>query len=208
MGSRRISVVDYGAGNIASVINMIKHVGGEAEVVSTPDALPRVEKLLLPGVGAFDHGIQSLKNGGWMDELNRSALERKVPILGICLGMQLMCLSSEEGQEAGLGWIDAKVLRFDFSGDAVPLKVPHMGWNTVSASRRDPLVSDWQEAQRFYFVHSYYVECASRSDVLLKCNYGKEFVAGFHRGNIWGVQFHPEKSHRFGMELFRRFLEV
>lgn len=208
MSKHRISVIDYGAGNIASVINMIKHVGGEAEIISEPRALSQVDKLLLPGVGAFDHGIQCLKAGGWMDPLNGAVLERQVPILGICLGMQLMCKSSEEGQEAGLGWIDAEVLRFDFEGEAAGLKVPHMGWNAVSTLRGDALVSDEQVERRFYFVHSYYVECTNQQDVLLQCKYGKEFVAGFHRENIWGVQFHPEKSHKFGMELFKRFLEV
>jgi glutamine amidotransferase len=208
MGKRIISVIDYGAGNIASVINMIKHVGGEAEIISEPSALPHAEKLLLPGVGAFDHGMQCLKNGGWLDQLNKAVFERAVPILGICLGMQLMCRSSQEGQEPGLGWIEAKVLRFNLEGEIAALKVPHMGWNVVTLWHKNALISDEQNEQRFYFVHSFYVQCERERDIFLKCNYGNEFVAGFHHENIWGVQFHPEKSHKFGMEMFSRFLEV
>ncbi|WP_044874947.1 imidazole glycerol phosphate synthase subunit HisH [Pseudomonas sp. LFM046] len=208
MTSRTISIIDYGAGNIASVVNMIRHVGGEAEVIDSPDQLTSATKLLLPGVGAFDHGMQCLGNGGWPEKLQGAVMERKVPILGICLGMQLMCLSSEEGTQPGLGWIDARVRRFKFDGNERSLKVPHMGWSSVQVEHDDLLVPCDVTERRFYFVHSYYVECADRKDVLLSCTYGKEFVAGFHHENIWGVQFHPEKSHRFGMELFRRFLEV
>lgn len=208
MAKRMISVIDYGAGNIASVINMIKHVGGEAEIISSPDQVPRAEKLLLPGVGAFEHGIQCLKGGGWLEELEKAVVVRKVPILGICLGMQLMCKSSEEGLEPGLGWIDAQVKRFKFEGELIALKVPHMGWSKVRVERPDILFSDEAIERRFYFVHSYYVECMNQDDVLLRSTYGRDFVAGFNRENIWGVQFHPEKSHKFGMELFKRFLGV
>lgn len=204
----RVSVIDYGAGNIASVINMINHVGGEAETVSDPTRLADAEKLLLPGVGAFDHGMRCLHEGGWNEALDAVVLENRTPIIGICLGMQLMCRSSQEGQEEGLGWIDADVLRFEFGDDSSALKIPHMGWNTVQVIR--PGLIDLEQAVewRFYFVHSYYVSCANQQDVFLKCTYGTEFTAGFHRDNIWGVQFHPEKSHKFGMAVFKRFLEV
>lgn len=208
MNRRKISVINYGAGNIASVVNMIKHVGGEAEIISHPSELSKVQKLLLPGVGAFGHAMECLRVGGWLAELNQAVLQRKIPTLGICLGMQLMCKSSEEGQEAGLGWIDASVRRFEFQGDLSRLKVPHMGWNAVSVVGENSLVTSEALERRFYFVHSYYVECANKSDEMFVCNYGRDFVAGFHRENIWGVQFHPEKSHRFGMELFKQFLEV
>lgn len=208
MAKQMISVIDYGAGNIASVINMIKHVGGEAEIISSPGQVSQASKLLLPGVGAFDHGIQCLKAGGWIDELNKAVFERKVPTLGICLGMQLMCKSSEEGKSLGLGWFDARVRRFNFDGESIALKVPHMGWSKVRVERADPLISDEAIERRFYFVHSYYVECLNQDDVLLNGTYGRDFVAGFQRENMWGFQFHPEKSHKFGMELFKRFLEV
>ncbi|WP_323155220.1 imidazole glycerol phosphate synthase subunit HisH [Pseudomonas alvandae] len=207
MNKGKISVINYGAGNIASVVNMIQHVGGEAEIISCPSNLSNARKLLLPGVGAFGHAMECLKAGGWLPELDHAVLQRRIPTLGICLGMQLMCKTSEEGQEAGLGWIDARVRRFDFTQDAVNLKVPHMGWNVVSVSD-DSLISSESIDRRFYFVHSYYVDCADKSDEMFICDYGKKFVAGFHRENIWGVQFHPEKSHRFGMELFKKFLEV
>lgn len=208
MDRRTISVIDYGAGNIASVVNMIRHVGGEADVISSPHDLAHVEKLLLPGVGAFDHAMECLKRGGWLNELNKCVLEREIPVMGICLGMQLMCKSSEEGVAQGLGWVDAQVLKFDFQADSVRLKVPHMGWNAASVVKSDPLFVDLAIERRFYFVHSYYVDCRNERDVLLSCNYGRRFVAGFRSKNIWGFQFHPEKSHKFGMEIFKRFLEV
>jgi glutamine amidotransferase len=208
MIKRTISVIDYGAGNIASVVNMIKHVGGEANVISNPGDLANADKLLLPGVGAFDHAMRCLQQGGWLHALNEAVIQRKVPMLGICLGMQLMCNASEEGSEPGLGWIDATVRRFRFDGDLARLKIPHMGWNAVRSVVSDSLSSSESLENRFYFVHSYYVECMNKSDEMLICRYGHDFVAGFHRANIWGVQFHPEKSHRFGMALFKKFLEV
>ena len=203
-----IQIIDYGAGNIASVANMIDHIGGQPEIVSSPDQLKCNTKILLPGVGAFDHGINSLEEGGWLPMLKECVQVKRTPILGICLGMQLMCNSSEEGKVPGLGWIDASVHRFSFAADGV-LKVPHMGWNQVSVSKPDELLLDEAATEkRFYFVHSYYVKCARQEDVILTSHHGHDFVAGFHRDNIWGLQFHPEKSHRFGMEIFRRFLEV
>jgi glutamine amidotransferase len=205
---KTVDIVDYGAGNIGSVINMVKKVGGTAQVVSGPEKLIQAEKLILPGVGAFDHGMRTLIEGGWIDALNDVVQNRHIPILGICLGMQLMCKASEEGELAGLGWIDADVKRFNFESHQRPLKIPHMGWNVVNVTRQNDLVSDQGEQQRFYFVHSYYVKCNCTDDVFLISEYGNEFVAGFHHENIWGVQFHPEKSHKFGMALLRNFLEA
>ncbi|RDB42171.1 imidazole glycerol phosphate synthase subunit HisH [Halomonas sp. DQ26W] len=203
-----MQIIDYGAGNIASVANMIEYVGGEADIVISPDQLKCDVKIILPGVGAFDHGMTCLEEGGWIPALVECVQTKRTPILGICLGMQLMCNSSEEGQRPGLGWIDASARRFTFSADS-GLKVPHMGWNRVVVSTCDELVSDETDTEkRFYFVHSYYISCAREEDVILTCHHGHDFVAGFHRENIWGLQFHPEKSHRFGMEVFRRFLEV
>jgi len=208
MAQRTIQIIDYGVGNIASVANMIDYVGGTPDVVSSPDKLKCGVKILLPGVGAFDHGMSCLKEGGWLPILEECVQMKRTPTLGICLGMQLMCKSSEEGRRPGLGWIDASARRFAFSVDS-GLKVPHMGWNRVIISKPDALVSsDSQIERRFYFVHSYYVSCAHEEDVILVCHHGHDFVAGFHRDNIWGLQFHPEKSHKFGMEIFRRFLEV
>lgn len=185
---------------------MIHHVGGEAEIVHAPEQLVSAQKLILPGVGAFDHGVMSLRQEGWIAPLEQAVLKNKMPVMGICLGMQLMTRGSEEGQEPGLGWINAQARRFRPSDTR--LKVPHMGWNEVSQPRSDELLPLVAMPRRFYFVHSYRVECEDPEDVLLQCNYGEIFVAAFRRENIWGFQFHPEKSHRFGMELFRHFLEV
>lgn len=185
---------------------MIQHVGGEARIIRSPAELESAAKLILPGVGAFDHGIGSLRKGGWIKPLEEAVHLRQVPIMGICLGMQLLTLGSEEGQEPGLGWVDAQARRF--RPKDLRLKVPHMGWNEVSQARADELLPESTTLRRFYFVHAYRVECADPADVLLECEYGETFVAAFRRANIWGFQFHPEKSHRFGMELFRHFLEV
>ena len=206
MAVQTISVIDYSCGNLASVVNMIQHVGGEARIIRTPDELDSAAKLVLPGVGAFDHGIGSLRQEGWDTPLEQAVHQRKVPLMGICLGMRLLTRGSEEGQEPGLGWIDAQARRFRPSDPR--LKVPHMGWNEVRQMRTDELLPASASPRRFYFVHAYQVECADPADVLLECEYGETFVAAFRHANIWGFQFHPEKSHRFGMELFRRFLEV
>jgi glutamine amidotransferase len=206
VAEKKIFVIDYGSGNLASVVNMIRHEGGEAHIITEPEQLAVADKLILPGVGAFDHGILSLRQRGWITPLEQAVLERKVPIMGICLGMQLLTRGSEEGQEPGLGWLDAHARRFRPADTKI--KVPHMGWNEVRQMREDvslPLIST---PRRFYFVHSYFVECTNPEDVLLECDYGNTFVAAFRRANIWGFQFHPEKSHKFGMEIFRHFLEV
>ena len=203
---QKVSIVDYGCGNLASVVNMIHHVGGEAEIISSPDQLGAVKKLILPGVGAFAHGMSSLRAGGWIEALDQVVLERKIPTMGICLGMQLMTRGSEEGQEPGLGWIDAQARKFRPADTR--LKVPHMGWSEVSQRKVDRLLPLSDGARRFYFVHSYWVDCVNEDDILLQCEYGENFVAGFSRDNLWGFQFHPEKSHKFGMEVFRNFLEV
>ncbi|MDN5537301.1 imidazole glycerol phosphate synthase subunit HisH [Comamonas sp.] len=202
----KISVIDYGCGNLASVINMIQHVGGEAQIIKSPAQLTEASKLVLPGVGAFDHGMNNLRDGGWVAPLEQAVFERRVPLMGICLGMQLLTHGSEEGQAQGLGWIDARVRRFRVAHAG--LKVPHMGWSEVLQTRPDLLLPPSADKARFYFVHSYKVECNDADDVLLQCEYGETFVAAFHRANIWGFQFHPEKSHRFGMALFRNFLEI
>lgn len=201
-----ITVVDYSLGNLSSVANMIRHVGHRCRVTGDPDEIVRADKLLLPGVGAFDRGMESLVRSGISDALSEAVLRRGVPILGICLGMQLMALRSEEGKLPGLGWINGEVVRFRL-GDDTGLKVPHMGWNSLSIKRPNPLV-EVEARQRFYFVHSYHVVCFDESDVIATCEYGYEFVAVFGRGNIYGVQFHPEKSHRFGMSVIRRFGEM
>ncbi|MDP2820540.1 MAG: imidazole glycerol phosphate synthase subunit HisH [Polaromonas sp.] len=201
-----ISVLDYGAGNVGSVIRMIERAGGTAQRIASPEEVLAARKLVIPGVGAFNHGMAQLTSRKLLTALSSSALEARIPILGICLGMQLMCRSSEEGALPGLGWIDAEVRRFPAS-EARELRVPHMGWNTLRVLRENPLVSSDDEEQRFYFVHSYRVSCNDSADPIALTHYGDDFVAAFQRNNIFGVQFHPEKSHRFGMALMRRFVE-
>jgi imidazole glycerol-phosphate synthase subunit HisH len=202
-----ISVVDYGAGNVGAVIRMIERAGGAARRVSTAPEVLSAEKLILPGVGAFDHGMAQLEHRGLVEPLREAVLQRGIPALGICLGMQLVCASSEEGDRPGLGWVDAEVVRFP-AKDRTGLNVPHMGWNTLDIVRDSPLLPRGPGEQRFYFVHSYYVRTRDAALPVATASYGSEFVAAFQQGNIHGVQFHPEKSHRFGLQLIRRFLEM
>lgn len=201
-----ISVLDYGAGNVGSVIRMLERAGGRAQRVASPEEVLVARKLVIPGVGAFDYGMSHLLSRGLLPALNSVALQGRIPILGICLGMQLMCRSSEEGALPGLGWLDAEVRHFP-APESSGLCVPHMGWNTLRVLRQNPLVSKDCEEKRFYFVHSYKVSCNDPADPIALTQYGDDFVAAFQRNNILGVQFHPEKSHRFGMALMRRFVE-
>lgn len=202
-----ITIIDYGAGNIGSVLNMIRHVGGKAEVASEASAVLAAEKILLPGVGSFDHAVNRLTALGLVDPLKRAA-QSGIPLLGICLGMQLLADDSEEGTLQGLGLIPGHVRRFRFDGENAKLKIPHMGWNRVQPARQHRLVEGLEEDARFYFVHSYYYDCQANEDVLFETTYGDRFTSGVQRGNVTGVQFHPEKSHRFGMQLIRNFQEL
>ncbi|QSX36033.1 imidazole glycerol phosphate synthase subunit HisH [Shewanella sedimentimangrovi] len=199
-----IGVIDIGISNIGSVLNMFKYVGHEAKAISNANELEECEKIVLPGVGSFDKGMAKLFSSGLIDTLNKRVVEDKVPVLGICLGMQLMCLSSEEGRSPGLGWIDATVRDFRKS-ETPPKKTPHMGWNNVNIKKSIALTADIVSESRFYFVHSYYVDCNNSTDAFLTTNYGIDFVSAFQVENIMGVQFHPEKSHIFGAAMFRSF---
>lgn len=204
-----IIIIDYGMGNVGSIANMIKKVGGTSIITSSIQDINNAEKIILPGVGAFDNGMKNIVNSGLIEVLNKKVLEDKIPILGICLGMQLMTLSSDEGVEKGLGWVKATTNKFDFTKITEKLRIPHMGWNTVTQQKNHPLIQNMElENSRFYFVHSYFVTCNLQQDVLLTCHYGLEFVAAFQKENIMGVQFHPEKSHKFGMQLMRNFLSI
>lgn len=199
-----VLIADYGMGNIDSIANMVRKAGGRAEASSDPERLARAERLVLPGVGAFDKGMAALAQTG-IREAVHAAVKHGSQVLGICLGMQLLMDASEEGVLPGLGLVPGQVRRFP--GGQGALKVPHMGWNYVKPVKDCALFeTGMEEAPRFYFVHSYFASCNDASDVAGVTHYGFDFTSAFSRGNVHGVQFHPEKSHRFGMALFRRFL--
>ncbi|OJJ19316.1 imidazole glycerol phosphate synthase, glutamine amidotransferase subunit [marine bacterium AO1-C] len=197
-----ITIIDYGIGNLGSVFNMFKKIGAASKITADLNEIEQAEKLLLPGVGAFDKAMERINEGRLREILDYKALEEKVPVLGICLGMQLLTESSEEGSLPGLGWIPAKTIGFKKENN---LKVPHMGWNEVNVQQDCPLVKDLPEEPRFYFVHSYYVKCHQDENVILKTHYAHDFDAAIWKDNIYGAQFHPEKSHKFGMKLFENF---
>lgn len=201
-----IAIVDYGMGNVGSVFNMLRKLRVKVQITHQPDEIRTADKLILPGVGHFDRGMANLKQSGLVDVLNEQILVHKKPILGICLGMQMMTRGSEEGTLLGLGWVAADTVRFL---PKAGLKIPHMGWNQVSGTPHTRLFErSPDELERFYFVHSYYVRTDNAADVAAYCHYGHDFVAAFEVGNIMGVQFHPEKSHVFGMNLFKRFVAL
>lgn len=200
-----ITIVDYGMGNIGSLINMFRRIGAQAEVTDRHADIAKARKILLPGVGAFDAAMDRIVSLGLRDVLRGRALDDGIPFLGICLGMQLLVDRSEEGTARGLGLIPGAATRF---ARGTGLKVPHMGWNEVTVLRETPLTALLPPEPRFYFVHSYLVTAEDRADAMLACSYGTTFDAGLNRANIYGAQFHPEKSHKFGMSLLRGFAEL
>lgn len=202
-----ITIIDYGVGNLGSIHNMLKKLGAQSEIATDVSAVERATKIILPGVGAFDAGMTQLNQSGLRPALDAAVLQKRVPVLGICLGMQLMTERSEEGGLPGLGWVSAKTIRFIPSPNET-MKIPHMGWSIVTKAKQTPVLDLLDEDSRFYFVHSYHVDCSNRDDVLLTAQYGSvHFDAAFECKNILGFQFHPEKSHRFGMTLLKAFLE-
>lgn len=208
-----IVILDYGMGNSGSILNMIRRVGGDAVIAADSDSIKKATGIILPGVGSYDNGITRFKELGILNDLEQKVLVEKVPFLGVCLGMQMLMTSSEEGEVAGLGWIAGKAKKFNFSHlkhlpESKRLKVPHMGWNVVYPNGNQNLFFGITEELRFYFVHSYAVECDNESNVMACSQYGYDFVCAVKKDNIYGVQFHPEKSHKFGMQLFKNFLEL
>ncbi len=201
-----ISVVSYGVGNVGSIFSMLRKIGVSAVSASTPDEIAHAERIILPGVGAFDHGMQMLNSRSLVAPLQERAAAG-IPLLGICLGMQLLGRSSEEGVSSGLGLMDAHSVRFHAENDR-PLKIPHMGWSELTIRRDSALFDQLDERARFYFVHSYHYVCDRPDDVLATANYGVDFAAVVQCGNVWGAQFHPEKSHRFGMTLLSNFARL
>ncbi|HNU65135.1 MAG TPA: imidazole glycerol phosphate synthase subunit HisH [Thiobacillaceae bacterium] len=203
----RVAIVDYGMGNLRSVANALRQVGTEPAIVDRPEDLTHFERVILPGVGAFQQAMEHLDASGLGAAVDGARRSGK-PILGICLGMQLMCRGSEEGalagaSHAGLGWVDAQVRRFPVRPG---LKVPHMGWDDVQRAGAHPLIEGVADGSDYYFVHSYYVDCAHGDDVLLAGDYGVPYCAVFAHGNVVGAQFHPEKSQQAGLRLLKNFL--
>ena len=202
-----IIIIDYQVGNLVSISNMLKRAGSNSVISSNVDLIAKASKLILPGVGSFDYGMKKLKETGLIEILNQKALVDKIPVLGICLGMQLMTKHSEEGDKEGLGWIDANTVKFDFKEQHNDYKVPHMGWNEVNNIQNNGLFNELNES-RFYFVHSYFVKCNDSKNIMCTTNYGFEFISGILKDNIMGVQFHPEKSHKYGMQLMTNFINL
>lgn len=203
-----IAVVDYQAGNIGSILNMLKKLGASGTITANADEIQQAEKIILPGVGSFDYGMSKLKEMNLLQVLDQKVKRDNIPILGICLGAQLMCKSSEEGVLPGLGWIDGVVKKFPTQINGRRYSVPHMGWDIVHAQRESKILLDLPAEPRFYFVHSYHIICHHVQDSLLRNEYGVPFDSAFEKGNIIGVQFHPEKSHRFGKQLLKNFIEL
>lgn len=200
-----IAIIDYDIGNISAVANMLLRLGIRCTITSQPEEVEQAERIILPGNGSFDACMQNLRASGLIPVLERKVLEQDTPLLGICVGAQMLGVGSAEGTERGLGWLDMQVRRFP---DMAGLRVPHMGWNQVRPRLGDHcLINSLESDARFYFVHSYYMEPADPDDILLLANYGIEFAAGVSRRNIFGVQFHPEKSHRFGKQLLASFVK-
>ena len=209
-----IAVVDYGMGNLGSILNMLRKIGANAYISSNPDEIAKAKKIILPGVGAFGKGMDQIRKLGFYDVLNEKVLKEKVPLMGICLGMQLFTGGSEEGEAvgktqgvSGFGWIAATTVKFNFEQDTQGLKVPHMGWNRIGEKQQSPLfegLNNEKEA-RFYFAHSYHVICEHQENILATTRHGYSFASVIGKGNIIGVQFHPEKSHKYGMLLMKNF---
>jgi glutamine amidotransferase len=200
-----IAIVDYDIGNLGAIANMLRRLGAACEITADPQRIAASSRIILPGNGAFDACLKNLRATGLVPLLERKVLAEGTPLLGICVGAQMLGRESEEGREVGLGWMDMRVRRFP---EAPGFRVPHMGWNQVVARQTGhPLTRGMDGDSRFYFVHSYYMEPSDPADVLLVADYGMPFAAGVARDNIVGVQFHPEKSHRFGKKMLHAFAE-
>lgn len=200
-----VAIINYGLGNLGSIANMLKTIGEKCIITADQEEIERADKIILPGVGAFDAGMEQLNKSGLVESIKKQVLDDKKPILGICLGMQLLGRGSEEGRLPGLNFIPFDNVRFQVS--EMGLKVPHMGWDIVNMKQKNALVENLEGIQRYYFVHSYHAKCDLEENVLMTCDYGYEFAASIVKENIYGVQFHPEKSHDFGMALLNNFVK-
>lgn len=203
-----IGIIDYGSGNIQAIATIYKNLNIEYKVLKEPKDLEKATKLILPGVGAFDSTMQQLTDSGLKNKLNELVLEKKVPILGICVGLQIMGHGSDEGDLPGLGWIPGYVNKFDENLIKVKPKYPHMGWNVINNLHNHPLFKNIDEEFGFYFVHSYYFKCENENNILTTSFYGDQFTSSIYSNHILGTQFHPEKSHGNGIQLFKNFAEL
>jgi glutamine amidotransferase len=203
-----ITIVDYGLGNVRAFLNMYKRLNIDARTAATADDLRRATKVILPGVGAFDHAMDRLTQSGMREVLDDLALRQRVPVLGVCVGMQILGRESDEGQLPGLGWIDGRIRTLAALPGAANLPVPHMGWNDARPTPGNQLFQALDTGARFYFLHSYYFQCQREQDTSAVTEYGGHFACAVNSGNIFGVQFHPEKSHHYGARLLQNFAEL
>lgn len=195
-------------GNVGSIANMIKYVGDESIITRDLKEIEKAKKIILPGVGSFDTGMENLLKYNLVDLLSHMVLEKKVTVFGVCLGMQLLSKRSQEGSLNGLGWIEAETIQFEFPKDT-KFNTPHMGWNDINVrEENEGILKDLPEEPRFYFDHSYHLECEDEKDIMADCEYGYTFPCAVHSDNIYGVQFHPEKSHKYGMKVFENFINL
>ncbi len=206
-GQALIGVVDYGLGNVLAFENIYRRLGLNVETVRTAEQVMRAERLILPGVGAFDSAMVRLKQSGMINSLCRRVLDDEVPVLGVCVGMQIMANSSEEGKESGLGWIPGSVQRFREEWFQTHTHLPHMGWNNLELIGSPSIIADLSDP-KFYFLHSYYFRPDDENHVIARTYYGVKFPSAIRRKNIWATQFHPEKSHEWGIELLRNFAKI
>lgn len=203
-----IHIVDYGLGNIQAFLNMYKKLDIACVRARQPQDLEGAERLVLPGVGAFDHAMELLDASGMRPELEFLVKERKTPVLGVCVGMQMLAEGSDEGELPGLAWVRGRVRSFESLPAAQHLPRPHMGWNDVNPRRNSPLFKDLERDARFYFLHSYYFECSDPQAAAATAEYGETYACAVNAGQVWGVQFHPEKSHHWGAQLLKNFAEM
>jgi glutamine amidotransferase len=200
-----VCIIDYGMGNLQSIQNKLKKINTDSVVSSDHEIIASADKLILPGVGHFATGIHRLRELNLLELLNRKVLIEKIPVLGICLGMQLITMHSEEGDIDGLGWIDAQTARFNVN-DPIHYKIPHIGWNSINIKKSSVLYDDVHEGELFYFVHSYFVKCNNSDDILTMTTYEQTFVSSIQHENIFATQFHPEKSHNYGLKILENFV--
>ncbi|MEO6731749.1 MAG: imidazole glycerol phosphate synthase subunit HisH [Ferruginibacter sp.] len=203
-----IALIDYGVGNIRAFTNIYKKLGIPVKIAQSIDDLTDITKLILPGVGAFDHAMKQLNQSGMRKRLDELVIESKVPVVGICVGMQMLAHASDEGKFPGLGWLDASVKKFDGDKISYSTHLPHMGWNDVKHVKENDILKGLEKDAKFYFLHSYYFHCNNSSDIIATTDYGIEFSCAVNRNNIYGVQFHPEKSHEFGIRLLKNFANL